>query len=60
MDEIFKSNPSIFVFGNKDLTQRARPQAFIEAERIRVQEAAYQQGKDVVKANVSSQVTERV
>ncbi|OJD35309.1 sugar transporter stl1 [Diplodia corticola] len=40
MDEIFKRNPGIFVFGNKDLTQRARPRVLVEAEIARVQRAA--------------------
>lgn len=45
MDEIFKANPGVFVFRNKDITQRARPQAFVEAERARVQQAIYETGK---------------
>lgn len=45
MDEIFKANPGVFIFGNKDITQRARPQAFVEAERARVQQAIYETGK---------------
>ncbi|CAI4212103.1 unnamed protein product [Parascedosporium putredinis] len=36
MDEIFIQNPSIFVCGKPDLTQRQRPQAFIEAEQQRI------------------------
>ncbi|KAF9639588.1 putative glycerol proton symporter of the plasma subject to glucose-induced inactivation protein [Lasiodiplodia theobromae] len=43
MDEIFKRNPGIFVFGDKDLTQRARPGAFVEAENTRVGQAAEEQ-----------------
>lgn len=42
MDVIFRTNPSVFVFANKDLTQRKRPQAFIEAEMARVEEKAQQ------------------
>jgi hypothetical protein len=36
MDEIFIQNPSIFVFGKSDMTQRKRPQAFIDAEARRI------------------------
>lgn len=36
MDEIFIQNPSIFVFGKPDMTQRKRPQAFIDAEAHRI------------------------
>jgi hypothetical protein len=37
MDEIFRGSSSIFVFSDPKLTQRARPQAFIEAERLRIE-----------------------
>ncbi|KAF7552906.1 hypothetical protein G7Z17_g3977 [Cylindrodendrum hubeiense] len=40
MDEIFIQNPSLIVCGKPDLTQRKRPQAFIEAEATRVANAA--------------------
>lgn len=36
MDEIFIRNPSLIVFGNHQLTQRDRPNAFAEAERERI------------------------
>lgn len=36
MDEIFIQNPSIFVFGKSDMTQRKRPQAFMDAEERRI------------------------
>lgn len=36
MDEIFIQNPSILVFGKSDLTQRKRPQAFVDAEARRI------------------------
>ncbi|KAI0161089.1 putative sugar transporter [Hypoxylon sp. FL1284] len=39
MDQIFIQYPSIFVCGKRDLTQRARPQLFIDAEHARVAEA---------------------
>ncbi|KAI1386409.1 general substrate transporter [Hypoxylon trugodes] len=39
MDEIFKHNFSIFVFKDKALTQRSRPQELIEAERRCIVEA---------------------
>ncbi|KAL7627500.1 hypothetical protein AAE478_001693 [Parahypoxylon ruwenzoriense] len=38
MNEIFKDRRTIFVFGDKTLTQRNRPQVFIEAEHRRVNE----------------------
>ncbi|KAK2744638.1 hypothetical protein FQN57_004243 [Myotisia sp. PD_48] len=40
MDMIFRTNPSVFVFRNRNLTQRARPQDFIEMEKQRVEAAA--------------------
>ncbi|KAH8888391.1 general substrate transporter [Thozetella sp. PMI_491] len=39
MDQIFIQNPSILVWGKKDMTQRERPQAFIDAEAERIAEA---------------------
>lgn len=39
MDQIFIQNPSIFVFGKRDLTQRERPQAFVDAETQRIADA---------------------
>lgn len=39
MDQIFIQYPSIFVFGKRDLTQRARPQLFIDSEHARIAEA---------------------
>ena len=39
MDYIFESNPRAFVFGKRELTQRKRPQAFIEAEARRIEQA---------------------
>lgn len=48
MDQIFIQSPSIFVFGKRDMTQRERPQAFIDAETQRIAEAEDTQlGKDV-------------
>ncbi|PKS09830.1 hypothetical protein jhhlp_004453 [Lomentospora prolificans] len=40
MDQIFIQNPSIFVFGKPDLTNRERPKAFIDAEERRIAETA--------------------
>lgn len=40
MDQIFIQNPSIIVCGKPDMTQRERPQAFVEAEQRRIAEAA--------------------
>lgn len=36
MDEIFIQNPSLFVFGKPAMTQRERPQTFVEAEGRRI------------------------
>ncbi|KAI0110543.1 putative sugar transporter [Hypoxylon sp. NC0597] len=36
MDEGFKQNPSVIVFGNAEMTQRNRPTIFIEAEAQRI------------------------
>lgn len=36
MDEIFIQNPSAFVCGKPALTQRERPQLFVEAEARRI------------------------
>ncbi|CAJ2503006.1 Uu.00g104000.m01.CDS01 [Anthostomella pinea] len=36
MDEIFLHHPSWFVLGNKELTQRERPQVYVEAEARRI------------------------
>ena len=49
MDVIFRTNPAPFVFRNKNLTQRARPQIFIEAERDRVAAGeALKQGREIL------------
>jgi hypothetical protein len=40
MDEIFIQNSSAFVFGNKSLTSRERPQLFVDAEARRVEDGA--------------------
>jgi len=37
MDEIFKERRGVFVFADRALTQRERSQAFIEAERRRIE-----------------------
>lgn len=36
MDQIFLRNPSVWVFGNNEMTQRARPQALVDAETERI------------------------
>lgn len=36
MDEIFIRNPSLIVCGNRQLTQRERPEAFVEVEMERI------------------------
>lgn len=53
MDEIFIQNPSIIVCENKKLTQRERPQAFVEAERDRIVENT-EMGREAVKGAVAS------
>ncbi|KAK4039627.1 general substrate transporter [Parachaetomium inaequale] len=40
MDEIFMSSPGALVFNKPELTQRRRPQAFIDAEARRIGEGA--------------------
>ncbi|KAL2106732.1 hypothetical protein VUR80DRAFT_6303 [Thermomyces stellatus] len=55
MDQIFIQNPGIIVCGKPDMTQRERPQAFIEAEQRRIADAA--EGKA---ATSSDLVEERV
>jgi hypothetical protein len=40
MDEIFIQNSSAFVFSNKSLTSRERPQLFVDAEARRVEDGA--------------------
>lgn len=39
MDQIFIQYPGIIVCGKPDLTQRARPQLFIDVEHARIAEA---------------------
>lgn len=39
MDQIFIRYPGLIVCGKPDLTQRERPQLFIDAERERIAEA---------------------
>ena len=59
MDQIFIQHPSIVVFGNPDLTQRKRPQAFIDAESRRIAEAEETQlGKEVRLGKTGSHLTE--
>lgn len=55
MDEIFIQHPSIIVCGKKALTQRDRPQEFIEAEARRIADAeATQLGKEVIKETATT------
>jgi hypothetical protein len=44
MDEIFKDRRGMFVFTDRALTQRERPQAFIEAERRRIEAVSDPEG----------------
>lgn len=39
MDQMFMRHPSVFVFGKSEMTQRRRPQAFIDAEIERITQA---------------------
>lgn len=49
MDEIFMSNPGVVVFNKPELTQRRRPQAYVDAEARRIGEgAAAEVGGDVL------------
>ncbi|OAQ65239.1 sugar transporter [Pochonia chlamydosporia 170] len=55
MDEIFIQNPGTFVFGKRVLTQRERPQEFIEAEAQRIADAENKQlGKEIIKDSVTT------
>jgi hypothetical protein len=62
MDEIFIQNPSIVVFGKSDLTQRERPQAFVDAEARRIAAAeATVVGKEILAGkNTATTHLERV
>lgn len=40
MDEIFIHNSSVFVFGLSEMTQRERPQLFVDAEAKRIEDGA--------------------
>lgn len=55
MDQIFIQNPGLIVCGKPDMTQRERPQAFVEAEQRRIANAAEAKG-----ATISEHVEERV
>lgn len=55
MDQIFIQNPGLIVCGKPDMTQRERPQAFIEAEQRRIADAAGEK-----RVSVSEHVEERV
>lgn len=39
MDQIFIHNPSAFVFANKVAIQSGRPQAYVDAEALRIAQA---------------------
>lgn len=55
MDEIFIQNPSIIVYGKKELTQRERPQAFVDAERDRIIQNT-EMGREAMKGATASHV----
>ncbi|CAM1504550.1 Fc.00g021410.m01.CDS01 [Cosmosporella sp. VM-42] len=55
MDEIFIQNPGLLVCGKQAMTQRERPQAFIEAEAQRIADAENTQlGKEVTKESATT------
>ena len=54
MDEIFIQNPGLIVAGKPDLTQRERPQAFIDAEQRKIADAAG--AKDITSVNAEEKV----
>jgi hypothetical protein len=54
MDEIFINYPGLLVFGKSTLTQRERPQAFIDAESARI--AAISDAKETGELHKSSGV----
>lgn len=60
MDEIFIHNSGIFVFGDKSLTQRERPQLFIDAEARRVEDGAASKVGEGVLDIKSPQITSHV
>ncbi|KAL1993347.1 hypothetical protein VTN49DRAFT_3296 [Thermomyces lanuginosus] len=61
MDVTFRTNPSMFVFRNRNLTQRERPQDFIDAERSRIEQRAMQMKQESgVKSVGSEEIIEKV
>ncbi|RDL36719.1 uncharacterized protein BP5553_06071 [Venustampulla echinocandica] len=48
MDEIFLQSSSVFVFRNSALTQRNRPQVFVDAENRRIAEGSKVDGETVL------------
>ena len=61
MDVTFRTNPSMFVFRNRNLTQRERPQDFIDAERARIEQRAMQLKQEAGEKSVGSEeVIEKV
>lgn len=48
MDEIFINSPSWVVCGKQELTQRERPQIFVDAERDRIVENT-EMGRETIK-----------
>jgi hypothetical protein len=47
MDEIFRQSKGVFVFTDKTLTQRERPQAFMDAERRRIETMSDTEGSRI-------------
>jgi len=60
MDEIFIHNSGVFVFGDNSLTQRERPQLFVEAETRRVEDGATSEIRKGVLDIKGDQVTSHV
>jgi hypothetical protein len=53
MDEIFIRHPSPIVCGKQELTQRKRPQTFVDAERDRIMENK-EFGKETAKGGTTA------
>ncbi|KAJ5812663.1 Major facilitator superfamily domain general substrate transporter [Penicillium riverlandense] len=56
MDEIFIQNPSLIVCGKRELTQRERPQAFIDAEGNRIVDNT-EIGREIMKRASATEYT---
>ncbi|KAI0141686.1 putative sugar transporter [Xylariaceae sp. FL1272] len=59
MDEMFIRNPSWFVQGKRELTQRTRPQAYVEAEAARVLDSGSDTDAEVTVVQVTPDNAEK-